>query len=84
MPNQLDTQLMRLATRNAAVSGTYYGQPFTGIALRSRQNTMSYREELTIQLDAPITVYGDERSLIIMDAQLIEQHDAREYSVKEK
>jgi hypothetical protein len=53
-----DTILMAAADSKANVTGTYYGQKFTGKVISSRQNTVNYREEAMIELDAPLTALG--------------------------
>lgn len=69
----LDTEMMKMADRKAKVSGIYYGAPFIGTVMKSRQiTTPPYREEIRIQLDEPIVVNAIERDAIVMRADYLE------------
>jgi hypothetical protein len=75
MNESIDTKLMHLADNNSKISGTYYGSKFSGTAIKSRQNTLSYREEIFIELDNPIMKPGNylDGGVIIIQAQGIEK-----------
>lgn len=74
-----NTKLMQMADNKATVTGTYYGVKFAGKAESSRQLWWGpdYPEELTISLDAPITVYGEERARILIDARQVDDRTHR-------
>lgn len=50
---------MQTAQSTQKASGTYYGIPFTGIVIRSRQHTCAPFAMLhTVRFDRPITTLG--------------------------
>jgi hypothetical protein len=51
---QLDAMLFQMGIDKSRVAGTYFGESFTGTVVSSRQNTVTYHEQVTIELDAPI------------------------------
>ena len=75
MNESIDTKLMQLADNKNKISGTYYGSKFSGQVIKSRQNTVSYREEIWINLDNPIIKPGNylDGGVIIIQAQGIEK-----------
>lgn len=52
-------------SHNPKVRGTYYGQAFTGQVVADRLVCGSYMH-FTVQLDSPITVYGEDRTRVII------------------
>lgn len=48
------------------VKGVYHGQAYTGTVEHTRPHTMNMSYMHYIELDAPITVYGDTRERIIV------------------
>lgn len=73
------TRLMQMADNKASVTGTYYGVKFAGKAESSRQLWWGpdYPEQLTIALDAPITVFGGETERILINARDIDERTHR-------
>lgn len=51
---ELDAILFQMGIDKSRVAGTYFGESFTGTVVSSRQNTVTYHEQVTIELDAPI------------------------------
>jgi hypothetical protein len=74
MTNSIDTQLMKIADNKSKVTGTYFGVGFTGTAVSSRQHTVTYREQVTIELDREIEKPGNymDGGAIIISARDIE------------
>ncbi len=48
------------------VRGNYFGADFSGTVEYARPHSLSHLLVVHVLLDAPITVYGDERSAIAM------------------
>ena len=46
------------------VQGMYYGKSFTGRVIANRMHTCNYAMMFTVQLDAPIRVYGEWRERV--------------------
>ncbi|MFA5368116.1 MAG: hypothetical protein WC333_09575 [Dehalococcoidia bacterium] len=74
MTNSTDTQLMKIADSHSKVTGTYFGVSFSGIVKSSRQHTVTYREQVTIELDREIEKPGNymDGGAIIISARDIE------------
>jgi hypothetical protein len=51
---ELDAILFQMGIDKSRVAGTYFGESFTGTVVSSRQNTVTYHEQVTIELAAPI------------------------------
>lgn len=68
------TKLVQMADRNAKVTGSYFGVAFTGTADSSRQLFWGpdYPEQVRIVLDAPLAVYGEVRSSILIDSRQVD------------
>jgi len=49
----LDGLLMQWAVMKLPVSGTYFGNEFTGTVTESRQHTVTFRERVVVTLDKP-------------------------------
>ena len=56
---------------NQQVTGSYCGAEFSGKILEMRRLTVKTDDcfEYTIQLDKPLTVYGYERDVLLMNAK---------------
>ena len=74
MTKSIDTQLMKMADNHSKVTGTYFGVSFSGIVKSSRQHTVTYREQVTIELDREIEKPGNymDGGAIIISARDIE------------
>ena len=70
-----DTRMMRLADAKAEVQGLYYGKPYKGIAIKSRQHTCSFREEVTVTVSEPVERPGRFMSSenLIISAQKVDR-----------
>jgi hypothetical protein len=66
-----DTALYQLEGKH--VAGRYMGFQYAGVVTSTRQNTASYRPELTVTLDAPIVVFGESKTAVILDAYCLER-----------
>ena len=56
------TQMVRMADSKSRVTGTYYGKPFSGTVVFSRQISMRpYPEQVTIELDSEIIKPGNHK-----------------------
>lgn len=65
---EVDNALCKMVGKK--VSGNYHGVAFSGNAVSTRGVTVRpYTIELTIELDAPITVYGQNRDSVIISGQ---------------
>jgi hypothetical protein len=51
---ELDAMLFQIGINKPRVAGAYFGEPFTGTVVSERQNTVTYHEQVTIELDTPI------------------------------
>ena len=70
------TQATRELVHNASgksVTGTYHGVEFTGTVTSTRPNYASWDEIAYIKLAAPITVFGSERTDLVIDSALIDK-----------
>lgn len=79
MTNSIDTQLMKMADNKSKVTGTYFGIGFSGTVVSSRQHTVTYREQVTVELDGEIekpgknidgSQYKDSGAIIISAADI--------------
>lgn len=59
MTNSIDAKLMTMGDNKSKVCGTYFGSKFSGQVISSRQNTVTYREQITIKLDNAIIKPGN-------------------------
>jgi hypothetical protein len=51
------------------VHGEYFGIPYTGIVTHQRPHTMNHHIQMfSVQLDAPLTVFGLERNSLLINA----------------
>lgn len=68
------TKLMHMADSKAKVKGTYFGVAFAGTADSSRQLNWGpdYPEQLRIMLDAPVTVFGGENTVILINSRQVD------------
>ena len=51
---EVDDKLLQMGINKPRVAGTYFGESFTGTVVSSRQNTVTYHDQVLIELDAPI------------------------------
>ena len=68
------TRLMRLADNNAKVSGTYFGENYSGTVESSRQLNWGpdYPEQITIKFDTEQFVFGMSRNVILINSRDID------------
>lgn len=52
--DEIDNKLFNMGISKPRVAGTYFGEPFTGTVISERRNTVTYHEQVTIELDTPI------------------------------
>ena len=55
-------------TTGTKVTGTYYGRQITGTIIENRINYRSYKSHIRVELDTPITLFGETRNRVIFDS----------------
>lgn len=71
------TKLVRMADGKSKVTGRYYGVEFTGQVESSRQLNWGpdYPEQARIVLDAPITVFGGETNVVLINSREVDEQE---------
>ena len=50
------------------VTGKYYGKEISGTIVANRLNYRSYESHITVELDAPISLFSEVRNKVIFDS----------------
>ena len=56
--DEIDNKLFNMGISKPRVAGTYFGEPFTGTVISERRNSVTYHEQVYIEIDRPIKVPG--------------------------